>query len=109
MAAADAPSWRDDDAFRGVGGATPARAEGAGAGADADATTPATAGAPTAGPPSPSTPPAAGGEEELPLKIEIPRCRQEPEPDNPDKQYMVTRPLHPTPAPSRPVRQPPMH
>ena len=105
----DAPNWRDDDAFRGDagGGGGAIRAGSAATAPAAAAPTAPTAAADGVAPPTASTPPHAatpalpeprtptptgstdGAEDPTPLKVEIPRCAAQEDPDNETKQHTV--------------------
>eukprot|EP01043_Picozoa_sp_COSAG02_P037823 COSAG02_NODE_2866_length_7865_cov_7.555498_7_plen_222_part_00 len=93
---ADAPNWRDDDAFRGRGGG----GGGAGRGAaqeSAPESAPAAATPTTVLPsdarttqPAAAPEPAAGEvDDAMPLRVEIPRCAPQEDPDNESKQHTV--------------------
>ncbi len=89
---ADAPNWRDDDAFRGRGGG------GGGAGGSAAPVAAPTAAAPTTVPssdartPEPVAAPEPAvreGDDAMPLRVEIPRCAPQEDPDDGSKQHTV--------------------
>lgn len=98
----DGPNWRDDDAFRGAAAAAAAVSQPPASGGDAGSAAAAVgaAAAPVTTPrpepePEPATPAAgaassdSGAGDDLPLKVEIPRCAAQEDPDNETKQHTM--------------------